>query len=169
MKVNNFSMYEVNAEEGTIFSLFSNKFVGHPDNDGYIKLTLTDDNGKQHPFQKHRFIWEAVNGSIPEGYDIHHCDEDKSNCSISNLSCVPHKTNCNLGTRNERAALNRDYQEIGKKQSKKVAAYNMDGVLVKVFPSIQETRRQGYTQSAVQRCCQGKLKTHKGFQWRYAT
>lgn len=166
MKVNNFSMYEVNAEEGTVFSLFSKKFVGHPDNDGYIKLTLTDDNGKQHPFQKHRFIWEAVNGQIPEGYDIHHCDENKENCAISNLSCVSHKTNCNLGTRNERAALNRDYQEIGKKLSKRVGAFQND-VLVMTFPSIREAGRSGYHSGEVSACCRGKLKTHKGYKWKY--
>lgn len=166
MKVNNFSMYEVNAEEGTVFSLFSNKFVGHPDNDGYIKLTLTDDNGKQHPFQKHRFIWEAVNGAIPEGYDIHHCDENKENCAISNLSCVPHKTNCNLGTRNERAALKRDYQEIGKKQSKQVGAYQ-NGVLIMTFPSTREAERNGYHSGAVSKCCNCKLPHYKGYKWKY--
>lgn len=33
----------------------------------------------------HRCIWEYYNCSIPEGYEIHHIDLDKSNNDISNL------------------------------------------------------------------------------------
>lgn len=37
----------------------------------------------------HRVVWEAYNGEIPEGYHVHHIDEDRRNNSISNLSLVP--------------------------------------------------------------------------------
>lgn len=37
----------------------------------------------------HRDIWEHHNGKIPEGYDIHHIDCDKSNNNIENLECLP--------------------------------------------------------------------------------
>ena len=33
----------------------------------------------------HRDVWEFHNGSIPDGYDIHHIDHDKTNNDISNL------------------------------------------------------------------------------------
>jgi sugar lactone lactonase YvrE len=37
----------------------------------------------------HRYVWEFYNGKIPEGYQIHHKDKDKSNNDISNLELMP--------------------------------------------------------------------------------
>lgn len=37
----------------------------------------------------HRYVWEFYNGEIPEGYQIHHIDKDKSNNDISNLELIP--------------------------------------------------------------------------------
>lgn len=34
----------------------------------------------------HRDVWEHHNGPIPDGYEIHHADEDTTNNCISNLS-----------------------------------------------------------------------------------
>lgn len=51
-------------------------------NTGYYSLT-TDERCLMH-----RYVWENENGFIPEGYDIHHLDEDRSNNSIFNLMCL---------------------------------------------------------------------------------
>lgn len=37
----------------------------------------------------HRYVWEYYNGEIPEGYQIHHIDKDRSNNDISNLELIP--------------------------------------------------------------------------------
>ena len=37
----------------------------------------------------HRAVWEFFNGEIPEGYHVHHIDEDRSNNNIENLSLMP--------------------------------------------------------------------------------
>lgn len=37
----------------------------------------------------HRYVWEYYNGEVPEGYQIHHIDKDKSNNDISNLEAIP--------------------------------------------------------------------------------
>lgn len=37
----------------------------------------------------HRHMWEATNGPIPDGYDIHHLDESKTNNTLSNFECLP--------------------------------------------------------------------------------
>jgi len=37
----------------------------------------------------HRDMWEAANGKIPNGWDIHHVDEDKTNNALSNFQCLP--------------------------------------------------------------------------------
>lgn len=36
----------------------------------------------------HREVWRYYFGEIPEGYEIHHVDEDKANNAISNLQCL---------------------------------------------------------------------------------
>lgn len=38
----------------------------------------------------HRYVWEKHNGHIPNGYDIHHLDRDKTNNSIENLELISH-------------------------------------------------------------------------------
>lgn len=57
----------------------------------------------------HRYVWRYFNGPIPNGFHIHHADEDKGHNDIENLRCIPGT----LHTRhhaNEYAANN--YQEI---------------------------------------------------------
>lgn len=39
----------------------------------------------------HIEIWKSVYGPVPNGYDIHHKDNDTSNNDISNLECVKSK------------------------------------------------------------------------------
>lgn len=55
-----------------------------------IKFTLRDNGyyGATTSDRKlmHRYIWEKYNRLIPEGYDIHHIDHDKTNNDISNLA-----------------------------------------------------------------------------------
>lgn len=37
----------------------------------------------------HRHMWEAANGPIPDGYDIHHLDECKTHNALENFECLP--------------------------------------------------------------------------------
>jgi len=39
----------------------------------------------------HRYVWVCERGDIPEGYDVHHIDHDKSNNDISNLELLTKK------------------------------------------------------------------------------
>ena len=50
----------------------------------------------------HRYVWESERGKIPQGYDIHHLDGDKTNNIVDNLECLPkaehtkrYSPNCN--------------------------------------------------------------------------
>lgn len=36
----------------------------------------------------HRAVWEASNGPIPPGWEVHHIDGDRNNNEISNLVCM---------------------------------------------------------------------------------
>lgn len=52
--------------------------------EGYFKSDYKRDGGKL----LHREVWIYHNGEIPQGYHIHHIDEDKANNSIENLQLI---------------------------------------------------------------------------------
>lgn len=59
--------------------------------------------------------------------------------------------------------------EQKKKLSKKVLQFTLDGEFIREWPSTREIERQlGFDNSAVGKCCQGKLKSAYGFKWCYA-
>jgi hypothetical protein len=43
---------------------------------------------KVHSQLESRWVWEQVNGPIPDGCEIHHRDHDRTNNDIANLECV---------------------------------------------------------------------------------
>ena len=56
------------------------KFTLRPS--GYYALTIDD------RMLMHRYVWEKEIGKIPDGYDIHHKNNDRSDNSIDNLECL---------------------------------------------------------------------------------
>ena len=157
-KFRDFEKYEV-FEDGRIWSYKYKKFLKPTTmKNGYQRVWLTDNEGKQKWYYLHRVVYESVSGEpIPEGMQINHRSEVKTENMISNLELVTHKENCNFGTRNARVA---------KAQSKQVGAFK-NGELIFTFPSANEARRQGYNQGAVAACCRGERKIHKGYTWKY--
>ena len=120
---------------------------------GYLQVNLCK-NGKVKMCLIHRLVFEAFNGKIPEGYDVNHINENKTDNRLENLNLMTRKENINYGTRTERC-------------SKPVYQYTLDGVLVHVWPSTRECDRNGFNQSNVAKCCRGERKSHKGYIWSY--
>lgn len=53
--------------------------------------------------------------------------------------------------------------------SRSVAMYSADGVLMKTFDTVTEAAQSmGADKSHIVACCRGKIKTSKGYIWRYA-
>lgn len=171
MQIENFSNYEVNVDDGTIYSYRSNSTIGHLNNDGYYCTTIYDDNGKRTTIRHHRFVWEVVNGAIPKGYEIHHKDKNRTNNSINNLELIEsstHKSNHFKGVNNPMYGKpNPQAVEIGKSRSKPVFCFTMDNILVKTYPSISAVVIDGFSPANVSHCCNGDYATHKGFKWSF--
>lgn len=171
MQLNNFSNYEIDIDNGTIFSYKSNSIIGHLNNDGYMCTTIYDDTGERKTVRHHRLIWEVVNGEIPYGYDIHHIDENRSNNSISNLLLVEtstHKHNHFTGENNPMYGKSNPYiKTLCDNNKKAVACYTLEGELVKIYNSVKATLLDGFTPANVVHCCKGKYLTHKGYKWEY--
>lgn len=79
------------------------------DHDGYYRQTI----GGGHRQWLHRVVWEKHFGLIPEGYEIHHRDTDKTNNSPENLLCL---------TPSEHAQLHNPYQAIAPKTCRQCGA-----------------------------------------------
>lgn len=133
---------------------------------GYLQVVLYKD-GKLKGFRVHRLVWEAFNGPIPEGMQINHLSEDKTDNRLENLSLVSAKENNNWGTRNERAG-----KGVAKAKSKMVEQYTLEGEHIMTWFSARGVERElghlGVRECAISACCRGKQKTHKGYIWKYA-
>jgi hypothetical protein len=131
---------------------------------GYIVVNLSK-NKKISFFRVNRLVYEAFNGEIPQGMQVNHINEDKTDNRLENLNLMTPKDNINWGTRTKKCAeklLNRE------DQSKQVYQYTLDGELIAVWKSGNEAGRNGYNPKHISACCKGKEKKHKGFIWRYA-
>ena len=131
---------------------------------GYQRLALVKD-GSVKFYYVHSLVWEAFNGPVPEGMQINHNDEVKTNNNLENLSLVTCKENINWGTRNERMINNR----TGERSPKWVVKLSKNDEILHFYPSAnQATRETGIRQSGITDCCRGKSKTSGGFKWKYA-
>ena len=163
MKFRDYSNYEI-YDGGKIWSYKRSKFL-KPSTlpNGYQKVTLTDNEGNGKSYYIHRIVWESVTGSpIPDGMQINHLSEVKTENFFENLQLVSPKQNSNYGSRNERIRK----AKINGNHSKSVGAFK-DGKIVMRFQSTKEAERQGYKHSAVSACCNGKIKTYKGYIWKF--
>ena len=132
---------------------------------GYYKVPLCK-NSKVKKCSVHRLVWEAFNGQIPEGLQVNHINEIKTDNRLSNLNLMTCKENCNWGTHNERVAKKMTNR---KDLSKPVLQFTLDGILIKEYPSINQVERElGFDQGNIVKCCNGKYKQMYGYIWKYA-
>ena len=124
---------------------------------GYLQVHLSK-NKITKTFLVHRLVSEIFIPNPNNLTEINHIDEDKTNNRVDNLEWKSHKGNCNHGTRNKRMA---------KTKSKKVLQFTLDGVFVREWESTRECGRNGFDNSSVCQCCNGKKPHYKGFKWCY--
>lgn len=124
---------------------------------GYFQINLWK-NGIRKTVLIHRLVAEAF---IPNWFNepcINHRDENPKNNSVDNLEWCDNIYNNNYGTHNEKMI---------KSLSKTVLQISKTGELIKEWPSTSEVGRNGFSRSAVVRCCNGKRNHHKGYIWKY--
>ena len=86
--MNNFSNYIIDVDNGTIFSKKRNRYIGATIKNGYVIVNLLSDDGNYVSKGVHSVIWETANGEIPDGYVVHHRNENKSDNRLENLQLV---------------------------------------------------------------------------------
>ena len=167
-KFRDYDKYEV-YDDGRIWSYSHKKFLKpSTNNKGYQLVSLSDNEGKLKKYLLHRVVYETFSGEpIPNNLQCNHINEIKTDNRFCNINLMTCKENLNFGSRNARAGKSLTKANTNNpKLSKEVGAYK-NGELIMTFESTQEAKRQGFCSSAIVRCCNGKRKTHKGFEWRY--
>lgn len=130
------------------------------DKNGYKYINLTKDK-KNKWLKVHRVIYETFFDKIPEGMEINHINEIKSDNRPENLEIVSHKQNINHGTCKERA---------GEKHHKPVVRYSKTGDFIDEWESMSAASSAlSIDVAQISACCKGKphYNTAGGFIWRY--
>ena len=88
---------------------------------GYYMFDVFDKNlEKPKTCCQHRFVYEAVRGVIPEGFEIDHINEVKSDNGIKNLQLLTHQ------------------QNVEKSNNKPIVSFNIETSEKKIFLSIKK-------------------------------
>ncbi len=126
------------------------KILKAGNNKGYLFVTLSTPNGTQHKLL-HRLVAEAFVPNPTKLPQVHHKDEDKSNCKAYNLEWC---TNIDNSTYS---------------QGKKVLQL-LHGNIIAEYRSISEAARvTKIVRSSISEVCAGTRLTAGGYSWRYKT
>ena len=123
----------------------------HPCCGGYLCFTICE-NGKKSYKKVHIAVWEAFNGKVLNGYDIHHKNSDRQDNRLCNLEML-------------------EKTEHRKKhpKGKAVRQLTKNGEFVAEYPNAMEAERQtGIYGSHIISCCLGgKYKSTGGYVWQF--
>ena len=130
---------------------------------GYRRVRLYNVNKKYKYYYVHRLVWEAFMGSIPEGLQINHLNENKADNRLENLSLCTAKENINYGTRNKRA---------GEKLCKRIQMLDKNNNILKTFNSLKEAaqflnKNKTTAHSNISKCLHGKRKSAYRYKWKF--
>lgn len=174
-----FPKWDVDVENGTVYSLVKKRYVGSIGNYGYIYLP---------GYTMQRVIYMVGhNCNIPLGFDVHHINGIKTDNRLCNLELVKHKEHISerhkdkiitkehlekmlsaSSKKRKGVPLSKEHREkIGKGHCKKVAQYTLDGELIKILDSAKEGEKYGFDAISIGDCCRGKLKTYKKYIWKF--
>lgn len=134
---------------------------------GYLRVTLYNGRKDFATFSIHRLVALAFIPNPNNYLCVNHKDENPQNNNVNNLEWCTHKYNSNYGTAIKRRVIHQDWESISNKQSKVVIQFDKNMKKIKEYRSTVECSKYGYNSSSVSKCCNGKLKTYKGFIWRY--
>lgn len=132
------------------------------DSKGYLFVQL----GRKRHFAVHRLVGKMFVPNPRSLPCINHIDECRDNNHYSNLEWCSHAYNNSYGTRLHRITISlRKNPNI----TSPVLRLDKQGNITKEYQCIIDTKKDGFDESAVSKCCRlyGRFHSHKGFIWVY--
>lgn len=114
---------------------------------GYYRVSLSKDS-KTKIFSIHRLVAESFIQNTNNLPQVNHKDENKLNNNVDNLEWCDNKYNLRYSC------------------SKKVIRSDKYGN-EKIYDCMSDVVKDGFSLGHVSNCCNGRRKTHKGFEWRF--
>lgn len=140
----------------------------HKGTSGYMQVNCYK-NGKLHKtFLVHRLVASAFIPN-PENFpEVNHLDGDKSNNRFTNLKWVTRSENIKHGIDTgliKKSMVGR----VGKKHWRSIPLimYDFSGNMTEFESAGEAAKETGFNRKAIFDAISGKLKTYKGYKWRY--
>lgn len=134
---------------------------------GYCRVRLFNSDGKAKHYAVHRLVAQAFIGN-PEGYEVNHRNEIKTDNRVENLEIVTSKDNCNYGTRNKRLSEKNTANKA--LWCKGVIQKDKDGNIIAEYDSrLDAERKTGINNRHISQCCNGSRQTANGYIWENKT
>ena len=147
------------SNKGRVFSHRCGKcLTQHMDRGGYLRVPLVSN--KQHRlWAVHRLVALTFIPNPENLPEVNHRDENKTNNCCENLEWCTRKYNAHYGTALRRMAAT----------NSKPVEQMKDGEIVKRWESMAAASVDGFDSGNISKCCTGKSRTYKGYEWRFAT
>lgn len=128
-------------------------------------------NGMRKTFRVHRLIAAAFIPNPDNKPCIDHIDGDRANNHADNLRWVTYLENNNNPITKKRLSENNAKNMQGKEgvlhPNSKPVRMMKNGVCLKIYQSIHLAKKDGFNDTLIIRCCKGRMKKHKGYNWEY--
>jgi hypothetical protein len=141
---------------------------------GYVSAVLVvveDGQSKRICRYVHRLVAEAFIPNPNNKPCVNHLNGNKKDNGFLNLEWVTKSENdlhaFSFGLRvahpTWKGKINAEHPK-----SRPVQQLSLNGTLIKEYPSMQEAKRQGFSQANISSVIAGKRKSHKGYLWSFA-
>lgn len=131
------------------------------DKDNYFRVCLCENNRRIYR-NVHRLVAVEFIPNLENKPTVNHIDGNKQNNIVDNLEWATIKEQNNHALKNKLRIMKNNGC------SKKVAQYDMNMNLIKIYPSANEAKRQtGFSQGHISEVCRGEKKQHKNYIWKY--
>lgn len=132
-------------------------------NTGYAQVMI----GRK-KYLVHRLVALAWCDGYFEGACVDHVNGTRDDNRAENLNWVTASENSRRSFQSGRVVPSKGKFSSEHPTSKSVISTCLKTAKETLWPSAMDAVRAGFDSSSISRCCSGRYKSHKGFQWRYA-